>query len=113
MSEIETHCDYIDKKTTQYIRRVITQRFIDVWNELAESNVPQQHILRGATLAVALSTECFTLTKDFESGIGQVYDDVAKVIENNEKKGIHFAKQAAALELLIPQILGISYNDLE
>jgi len=113
MSEIQTHCDYIDKKTTQYIRRVIAQRFIDLWNELSESKVPDQHILRGATLAVALSTECFAVTKDFESGIKEVYCDVQDVLDQNKKKGIHFAKQAAALELLIPQILGISYNDLE
>jgi len=69
--------------------------------------------LRGATLAIALSTECFTLTKDFESGIKEVYCDVEDVLENSKKKGIHFAKQAAALELLIPQILGMSYNDLD
>ena len=99
--------------TAQYIRRIIAQRFIDLWNELSESKIPNQHILRGATLAVALSTECFKETKDFESGIKEVYCDVDDALENSRKKGIHFAKQAAALELLIPQILGISYSDLE
>ena len=113
MSETATECNYIDKTTTQYIQRIITQQFIDLWNELSASNVPNEHILRGITLATALSTRSFTLTKDFESGVGQVYDDVKVVIEENQKRGIHFAKQAAALELIIPQILGISFEDLE
>ena len=112
MSESEAVCDYIDKKTTQYIHRNISQKFIELWNELSERKVPPQHILRGATLAVALSTRHFTITKEFGTGISEIYNDVAKVLEKSQKKGVHFACQAAALELIIPQLLGISYDDL-
>jgi len=113
MSEKIPICEDIGKKTTQYIHNNISSQFTNLWNELIERKVPPQHILRGVTLSTALSTKRFTVTQDLGEDVCIVYDEIGKVITDAQKKGIHFACQAAALELAIPNVLGISYENLQ
>ena len=107
-----TECDYINKERAQYIQKNICQKFIDLWDDLSDKEIPPEQILRGASLAVALSTRQFTVTEDLGPEVKEIIDDVITILEKSQKKGVHFACQAAALEILIPNILGIDYGDL-
>ena len=105
-----TECDYVSKETTQYIREHICQKFIDTWDNLAGEKIPHEHIKRGLALVMAYSTSYFTVTQNIGPEIREIINDVQKVLEESRKKGVHFAAQSAALEILIPVILGIDYR---
>ena len=51
--------------------------------------------------------------RDSVEAIATIIDDVAKVLEKSQKKGVNFPSQAAALGIHIPVILGIDYKNLE
>jgi len=107
-----TECDYVNKECAQYIHKNICQKFIDTWNDLSDKKIPPEHIIRGLSLALSWSTGEFTVTQNPGPEIDEIMDDVLAILEKSQKKGVHFACQAAALELLIPTILGIDYCDL-
>ena len=72
MSKNLTECDTVDKKTTHYIQRNITQRFIDTWVELSDRKVPPQLILQGLSIALAGFTIRVKETQGSEKEIGQI-----------------------------------------
>ena len=112
MSE-NTECDVLDKKTTQYIQKQISQKFIDVCTELSNEKVPIQVILRGLSLAFTMSIFKCTDVRNSAVETAEIFDDVTQVLKKSQKKGVNFPSQAAALALHIPVLLGIDYKNLE
>ena len=106
-----TECDYVSKETTKYIKENICKKFLDVWDEMIEQKIPPEHIKRGLALALSYSTRSFTITQNLGSEAEEIINDVLKIIEKYQNKGVHFAVQSSALEILIPIILGIDYGD--
>jgi len=113
MSENFTECDVLDKKTTQYIEKQISQKFIDTFTELSDAKVPIPVILRGLSLAFTMSIFKCTDVRNSSDETTEIFDDVTQVLEKSQKKGVNFPSQAAALALHIPIILGIDYGNLE
>ena len=113
MSKNLTECDTVDKKTTQYIQRNITQRFIDTWVELSDRKVPPQLILQGLSIALAGFTIRVKETQGSENEIGQIIDDVVVILNKAIKNGVNFPAQAAALAILVQCVLGIKTENLE
>jgi len=111
--EIGTESDIVDKKTTQYIERNISQKFFDICTELQNSKVPDSAILRG--LSITLS-KCFVQvkeTKNSASEIAEIMDEVAIVLNEAIERGVNFPSQATALVLVIQYVLGIDSENLE
>jgi len=81
-----TECDYINKECAQYIHKNICQKFIDLWDDLLDKKIPPEDILRGASLAVALSTRQFTVTQNPGPEIEEIIDDVLAILEKSQKK---------------------------
>ena len=113
MTEDYTGCPAVDKKTTQYIERNISQKFIDTWLELADSKVPPPQILRGLSIAFAILISRTNEAKNSGDKIAKIIDDVAQVLKLSQYRGVDYPSQAAALGLCIPNILGIDYNNLK
>ena len=113
MSKNLTDCDTVDKKTTQYIQRNITQRFIDTWIELSDRKVPPQLLLQGLSIALARCTIRVKETHGSEKEIGQIIDDVVVILNKAIKNGVNFPAQAAALAILVQCVLGIKTENLE
>lgn len=108
-----TECDYVSKECAQYIKENICQKFIDVWDRLADEKIPLEHIKRGLALTLAYSISAFTVTQNIGPEVREIMKEVQTILENSQKKGVHFASQSAALEVLIPVILGIDYESLQ
>jgi hypothetical protein len=106
-----TECDYVSKECTKYIKENICKKFSDVWDELIEQKIPPEHVKRGLALTLAYSVNYFTVTEKIGPEVREIMNDVQKIIEEHQKKGVHFAVQSAALEILIPVLLGIDYGD--
>jgi len=111
--EIGTECETVDKKTTQYIQRNISKKFFDVCAELQNSKVPNSVILRG--LSITLS-KCFVQvkeTKNSDSEIAEIIDEVAVILNDAIERGVNFPSQATALALVLEYVLGIHSENLE
>jgi len=111
--EIGTECDTVDKKTTQYIQRNISQKFFDLCIELQNNKVPDSAILRGLSITL---TKCFVKvkeTKNSDSEIAEIIDDVVLVLNNAIKRGVNFPSQAVALAIVIQCVLGIKFENME
>ena len=107
-----TECDYISKECAQYIKENICQKFIDTWDRLADEKIPPEHIKRGLALTLTYSISYFAVTQKIGPEVREIIKDVQEILEKSQKKGVHFASQSAALEILIPVILGIDYESL-
>lgn len=108
-----TECDYVSKECAQYIKENIYKKFLDVWDTLVDEKIPPEHIKRGLALTLAYSVRDFTVTQNVGPEVREIMKEVQKILEKSQKKGVHFASQSAALEILIPVILGIDYESLQ
>ena len=111
--EIGTECDTVNKKTTQYIQRNISKKFFDICTELQNSKVPDAIILRGLSITLA---RCFVQvkeTKNSDSEIARIIDEVAVVLNDSIDRGVNFPSQATALAIVIQHVLGIDSENLE
>ncbi len=111
--DIGTECETLDKKTTQYIERNISQKFFDVCTELRKSKVPDSAVLRGISIAM---TKCFIQvkeTKGSDSDIADIIDQVVVVLNNAIERGVNFPSQATALAIVIQCVLGIKFENME
>ena len=111
--EIGTESDIVNKKTTQYIQRNISQKFFDVCIELQNSKVPDSAILRGLSITLA---RCFVQvkeTKNSDSEIAEIIDEVEIVLNEAIERGVNFPSQATALAIVIQYVLGIHSENLE
>jgi len=113
MSKNIVECYCLDEKTTQYIERNISEKFIDLHRELYDRKVPSQHILRGSALALAKLLSNTTEAKNSSQEISKIIDDVVTLLEKYQKKGVDYPSQAAALAFCVPSVLGINYDNLE
>jgi len=113
MSNNITECESLDKKTTQYIERHITQKFIDQINKLNDRKVPLQQITRGIALALTQLLANTTEVKNSNEETNKIINEIIPIVEKYQKSGLDFPSQAAALAFCIPPILGINYENLE
>jgi len=112
-SKVGTECKIVDKKTTQYIERNVSQKFVDVCTELRNNRVPDAAILQGLTITLA---KCFAQTKEIkncDSDIVNLIDEITIIINNAIRQGVNFPSQATALAIVIQNILGIKFENME
>lgn len=115
MSEIEigTECKTVDKKTTQYIERNISQKFIDVCAELKNNKVPHAVIIQGLSITLAKYLIQSKEIQNSQEEIGKIIDETVNVLNKSIKRGVNFPSQAAALAITIQCVLGILPENLE
>ena len=110
---IGAECETVDKKTTQYIERNISQKFFDLCNELHNNKVPHSVILQGLSITLAKYLTQIEDTQNSQIEIGKVVNEVADVLNIAIERGVNFPSQATALAITIQYVLGIRSENLE
>jgi len=111
---MKSKCGYLDKEITIGILKPIRDRFLSLFEQMCEEEkIEPSYAQRGLALALAYSTTYFEETMNPGSDMIEFYNEVKAVIEKSRKKGVSFVVHAAALELIIPLVLGVNIDDLE
>jgi hypothetical protein len=111
--EIGTECETVDKKTTQYIERKISQKFFDVCSELHASKVPHAVILQGLSITLAKYLVRIEDTQNSQTEIGKIIDEIGDVLNHAIERDVNFPNQATALAITTQHVLGIRPENFE
>lgn len=109
-----TRCDCISKELTQGIDKNIAKRFVNLFEAMChKEKLFPQNVQRGLAVAQAKAALYFSVIENCNTQeVSEIMDEIEKILEKSVEKGVHFAVQAFALQLVLVRILGIDIKDL-